>query len=80
MSRLGPRCIYCKHYNRKRPGTCAAFPRDIPAKFTLGEAEHLTPCEGDHGIQFELDRIFLPMLSDDTKSVLKILTADPLKN
>ena len=61
MIKLGPRCMYCKHYNRKRPGTCAAFPRDIPAKFSLGEAEHLTPYDGDHGIQFELD----PNLSPD---------------
>ena len=61
MIGLGPRCIYCKHYNSKRPGTCTAFPRDIPAKFILGEAEHLTPYEGDHGIQFELD----PSLSPD---------------
>lgn len=61
MIGLGPRCIYCKHYNSKRPGTCTAFPRDIPAKLSLGEAEHLTPYEGDHGIQFELD----PSLSPD---------------
>ena len=61
MIGLGPRCIYCKHYNSKRPGTCTAFPRDIPAKFSLGEAEHLTPYDGDHGIQFELD----PNLSPD---------------
>ena len=61
MIGLGPRCMYCKHYNRKDPGTCKAFPRDIPAKFSLGEAEHLTPYEGDHGIQFELD----PNLSPD---------------
>ena len=55
MIGLGGRCIYCKHYNRRRPGTCNAFPQDIPAKFSLGKAEHLTSYEGDHGIQFELD-------------------------
>ena len=55
MIGLGPRCFYCKHFNKKKHGTCTAFPRDIPAKIYLSEVEHLTPYEGDHGIQFELD-------------------------
>ena len=61
MSQLASRCIYCKHYNLRDPGTCDAFPRGIPAKFVWSEAEHLTPSEGDHGILFELD----PNLSED---------------
>lgn len=60
MIGLGPRCIYCKHYNRETSGTCRAFPEDIPAEFFLGEAEHVTPYEGDHGIQFELDSSLSP--------------------
>ena len=55
MIGLGPRCMYCKHFNRQRHGRCAAFAGRIPATFILGEAEHLTPYDGDHGIQFELD-------------------------
>ena len=55
MIRIGPRCMFCKHYDKKRPGRCAAFTGLIPAKIILCEAEHLTPCDGDHGIQFELD-------------------------
>ena len=61
MIGLGPRCMYCKHFNRQRHGRCTAFPERIPAIFMLGESEHLTPHEGDHGIQFELD----PSLSPD---------------
>lgn len=54
---LGPRCMFCKHYNR---GKCAAFPRWIPLEIMRGEVEHLTPYEGDHGIQFELDPTLPP--------------------
>lgn len=62
MIKLGPRCMYCKHYNRKDPGTCMAFPQGIPGRFIVGTIEHLTSYEGDHGIQFELD----PKLTADS--------------
>ena len=55
MIKLGPRCVYCKHYNRNDPGTCRAFPQGIPGRFIIGTIEHLAPYNGDHGIQFELD-------------------------
>ena len=60
MITLGPRCLFCKHYNRAK---CAAFPEWIPKEIMRGEVEHLTPYEGDHGIQFELD----PSLSEKEK-------------
>lgn len=64
MIRLGPRCLYCKHYKN---GQCAAFPELIPAEILSGEVEHLTPYEGDHGIQFELD----PTLSKEDRRIYR---------
>ena len=61
MITLGPRCEYCKHF--ERGCKCAAFPKLIPAEILSGEVEHLTPYEGDHGIQFELD----PLLTEREK-------------
>ena len=53
MITLGPRCEYCNHF--ERGCKCAAFPKLIPSEILSGEVEHLTPYEGGHGIQFELD-------------------------
>ena len=44
-------CVYCKH--RITGATCEAFPDGIPAEITLMLSDHLTPFEGDQGIQFE---------------------------
>lgn len=55
MIGLGPRCIYCKHFNKPSRGKCTAFPQGIPGRFILGTTEHLAPYEGDHNVQFELD-------------------------
>ena len=57
---LGPRCLYCKNYNSKDPGTCSAFPEGIPCALLRGQVEHLAPYEGDHGILFELDPKLTP--------------------
>jgi|GEM_PF-6225997 len=64
MIRLGPRCLYCKHYKN---GQCTAFPERIPSAIIRGEVEHLTPYEGDHGIQFELD----PTLSKEDRRIYR---------
>jgi hypothetical protein len=32
---------------------CRAFPNGIPASIAYGDDRHLTPVEGDHGIQYE---------------------------
>ena len=53
MITLGPRCLYCKHF--EKGCKCAAFPEGIPVAILGEEVEHLTPYKGDHGIQFELD-------------------------
>ncbi len=55
MIGLGPRCIYCKHFNKRGRGSCPAFPNGIPGRILLGTIDHVNPYEGDHGIQFELD-------------------------
>ena len=55
MIGLGPRCIYCKHYDKHNPCRCGAFPKIIPPQIFFSKVEHITPYEGDHGIQFELD-------------------------
>ena len=65
MIGLGPRCFYCKHYNHQPLCSCAAFPEGIPSRIFLSREEHLTPYEGDHGIQFELD----PNLSQELVGV-----------
>ena len=52
MITLGPRCLYCKHFTKGLK--CTAFPERIPSAI-IRWGEHLTPYEGDHGIQFEPD-------------------------
>jgi hypothetical protein len=43
----------CRHYDRDRPVTCAAFPDRIPDLIFLGRDRHTAPVAGDHGIRFE---------------------------
>jgi len=60
---ITPQCFKrnCKHFlGVKNDGDettervyCAAFPDRIPNKIAYGDNLHLTPVEGDHGIQFE---------------------------
>ena len=51
MTITEPICFSCKHYNADL--TCAAFPEGVPSVILIGEADHDTPIEGDHGIQYE---------------------------
>lgn len=50
-------CISCKHLVEDslngRPWKCAAFPTGVPQLIEIGEARHLKPFPGDHGIQWE---------------------------
>lgn len=45
-------CNLCKHKNMGAL-TCKAFPDGIPEAVLIGKVLHLTPIEGDNGIQFE---------------------------
>jgi hypothetical protein len=48
-------CVACRHLDRaSRMGGCKAFPDGIPDHFIAGDANHLEPVEGDHGIIFEM--------------------------
>jgi hypothetical protein len=46
-------CIFCRHL---KEGTvrCEAFPEGIPDEILFSLHDHREPCEGDHGIRFEL--------------------------
>lgn len=46
-------CTYCAHLRDIVDRTCDAFPEGIPMPIWMGEHDHRTPYEGDHGIQFE---------------------------
>ena len=46
-------CTYCRHLRDTKDRTCDAFPDGIPMAIWMGEHDHRTPYEGDHGIQFE---------------------------
>ena len=47
-------CSFCAHFDAHKEGrTCKAFPRGIPDQIWLGQIDHTSPSEGDHGIQFE---------------------------
>ena len=60
-----PRCSQrnCKHFQgvkylveddeSSEVVYCAAFPDGIPDDIAYGGNKHLSPVEGDHGIQFE---------------------------
>jgi hypothetical protein len=63
-----PLCWDCKHRGPNR--TCAAYPDGIPHKFSSGKEVHISPEEGDHGIQFEVDES-LP--EDERLFALKIV-------
>lgn len=48
-------CTKCKHFHNQRldVNACDAFPDGIPLEIIFMEVRHITPYEGDHGIQFE---------------------------
>ena len=48
-------CSLCKHRlnTREERPYCKAFPDGIPSEITKGDHFHLTPYEGDQGIQYE---------------------------
>lgn len=65
---LSPVCAMCKHLRIAKGRTCDAFPAkdSIPDPIWLGEDNHRTPYNGDHGIQFEaIDRSSIKAASDD---------------
>jgi len=81
MSVQLPLCFCCGHLKgRTKEGDrkCAAYPGGIPDKFTFdGEAFHITPEDGDNGVQFEVggneimrdkeametyNKVFLPLM------------------
>ena len=47
-------CWRCTRKHRDS-ATCDAFPGGIPDAYLLGEAEHRSPVDGDHALQFEED-------------------------
>lgn len=47
----GPLCYICKHYSKDNK--CSAFPKGIPAKILLNEADHRKPYPGDNGTRYE---------------------------
>jgi hypothetical protein len=51
-----PVCSYCRHLNVVGERCCAAYPEAgaIPMAIWLGEDNHTTPHEGDHGVMFEV--------------------------
>lgn len=69
MSKVPPdvrvSCFECKHlYSEEEPLRCAAFPNGIPIWISAIDDSHLTPREGDHGIQFEPSLEFLKWLEE----------------
>ena len=52
----GSRCLYCKHNNKEKIGTCKAFPDGIPHEILSSEFNHIEFHPRDHGIKFELDK------------------------
>jgi hypothetical protein len=54
-------CLTCQHfYDYQKVGdeylpTCAAFPRGIPERISMGIDTHRQPMTGDHGIQYRKD-------------------------
>ena len=47
-------CAMCKFLHPGLPRTCDAYPDGIPPRFRFGDDAHVSPTEGDHGIQFEM--------------------------
>ena len=50
-------CFMCVHFNKasakKKPYSCAAFPKGIPAEVLWGEHAHRTHIDGDGGLLYE---------------------------
>jgi hypothetical protein len=55
-------CRACIHV--RTGGACNAFPDGRPDSIAAFGADHHEPVEGDHGIQFELDRTKVIELRD----------------
>jgi excisionase family DNA binding protein len=47
------RCYDCKYFLGAKPGTCRAFPEQIPDRIWSGKARHDKSFPGDQGIRFE---------------------------
>lgn len=48
-------CLNCKHFDRKKFGTCSAFPKGIPVAITSGEFLHTKEYPGDNNIRYEFN-------------------------
>lgn len=47
-------CPACKHFNRKKWGTCKAFPKGIPFIINSGAINHIVPLpDQENNIVFE---------------------------